>query len=145
MIVPLLALVVSSTGCVALYERKFDITVENKSSRPVTLWLVKEGGVSRPSWRSPEEIALMAELPKDEKFGAVIVDPNKVGENQIEGKFESNSFGVLRIYDGELDMNQILARSPGVLRKDMTLFPGKNHFVIADAPILKVEQLEPKP
>lgn len=128
-------------GCAT--ERKFDITVENKSKRPVTLWLVKEGGSAQADWRSPEDIALMTEWNKGERIGGVVVPPNKIGENSISGKFESNSAAVLRIYDGQLDMAHILAVQAGILRIDLMLSPGKNHFIIADAPSLTVEQVEP--
>lgn len=131
------------TGCAV--ERKFDITVENRSSRPVTLWLVKQGGSAQASWRSPEEIAMMTEWKEGERIGGVVVPPNKVGENVASGKFESDSVAILRIYDGQLDMARILATHVGILRKDVKLSPGKNRFVIADAPSLRVEQIEPKP
>ena len=123
----------ASVGCATRTET-FDVTVRNESAGPVTLWLTKTGGPEEQGWRSPESIAINF-VVEDEKIGGVIVPPrNTATTGKTKGKFDPDSYAVLRVYRGEMRMSEMLANgtdSPN--RADLILDPGVNRLVVSDA------------
>ena len=123
----------ASVGCATRTET-FDVTVRNESAGPVTIWLTKTGGPEEEGWRSPESIAINF-VVEDEQIGGVIVPPrNTATTGKTKGKFERDSYAVLRVYRGEMKMSEMLANgkdSPN--RADLILDPGVNRLVVTDA------------
>jgi hypothetical protein len=132
----LLAVVVftcfASIGCATRTET-FDVTVRNESAGPVTIWLTKTGGPEEEGWRSPESIAINF-VVEDEKLGGVIVPPrNTATTGKTKGKFDRDSYAVLRVYRGEMKMSEMLANgkdSPN--RADLILQPGQTRVGVTD-------------
>jgi hypothetical protein len=112
---------------------KFDVSVRNETTGPLTLALTKDGPPFERLWAGPEDLAI--ESPRaDEQHGFVVLPPGKDADVSIEGKFDSQTRGYLRVYRGDLaisDMNAIGKSSPN--RLDLMLTPGPNRFVIVDA------------
>ena len=56
------------------------------------------------------------------------------------GRFASETHAVLRVYEGQLGINDILATQPGAGRIDLTLQPGRSEFVVkSDNHVLDVQ------
>ena len=118
------------TGCART--EKFDLTVRNSTTSPITLALTKDGPPFEPLWASPEDLAIQSP-GADEKHGYVVLPPGKEGDVSVQGKFDNGTRGYLRVYRGDLqvsEMNAIRSDSPN--RLDLRLSPGRNVFVIVD-------------
>ena len=124
---------VTCGGCTNAQTRTYQIKVENRSSKPVTVWLTKDGPPWEEGWKSPEDLAI--ESPKaDEPIGGVVVPP---GESRVtrdvKGKILPDVDAVLRVYLGQLTFNELLAVSRGSIdRKEVKLQPGPNIVVVTD-------------
>lgn len=129
LILPILLTIVA--GCART--DKFDISVRNETSNALTLALTKDGPPFEQLWAGPEDLAI--ESPHaEEEHGFVVLPPGKDADVSLEGKFDAQTRGYLRVYRGDLlisDMNAIGKSSPN--RLDLLLTPGPNHFVIIDA------------
>ena len=129
-VVALLGLLV--IGCAKT--QTYDISVKNDTSRPITLWLTKEGG-GKPmkGWRSPEDLAINT-LADDEKVAGVIVEAGKTAlSGRVQGTFEPGTYASLRIYRGEQKFTGLLAISPGSPNRiDYPISPGKTDRVVTD-------------
>jgi hypothetical protein len=125
-------LLLASVGCATRTET-FDVTVRNESAGPITVWLTKTGGPEEEGWRSPESIAINF-VVEDEKLGGVIVPPrNTARTGKTKGKFDPDSYAVLRVYRGEMKMSEMLANgkdSPN--RADLILRPGRTRVGVSD-------------
>ncbi|HWP40901.1 MAG TPA: hypothetical protein VNL70_08240 [Tepidisphaeraceae bacterium] len=115
-------------------KRTYDVTVENRSARTITIWLTKNGPAWEQGWKSPEDLAI--ESPRaDEPIGGVVVPAGKTASTgQRTGRFVGDTDAILRIYLGQHTFNELLAISrnhPG--RMDVTLKPGTNWIIITDA------------
>lgn len=121
-----------SVGCATRTET-FDVSVRNESAGPITIWLTKTGGPEENGWRTPESIAINF-IVEDEKIGGVIVPANNTASTgKTKGKFDRDSYAVLRVYRGEMKMSELLANgtdSPN--RADLILDPGLNRLVVTD-------------
>jgi hypothetical protein len=127
----LLTLLMIVAGCSRT--DKFDVSVKNETTSPLTLALTKDGPPFEQLWAAPEDLAI-ASPRADEQHGFVVLPPGKEADVSVEGKFEAQTRGYLRVYRGDLpisDMNAIGKASPN--RLDLLLTPGPNHFVIVDA------------
>ena len=119
------------TGCART--EKFDLTVRNSTTSPITLALTKDGPPYEPLWASPEDLAIQSPNA-EEKHGYVVLPPGKEGDVSVQGKFDKGTRGFLRVYRGDLqvsEMNAIHSSSPN--RLDIPLPPGRSVFVIVDA------------
>src|SRR5947209_589881 len=96
-------------GCTSYEKRVYDISVHNESNQPITLWLTKNGPAYESGWKSPEDQAL--EMPRNQHgISGVIVPPGKTAfTGPHRGKFAYNTSAYLRVYLGELSINEILA------------------------------------
>jgi len=84
-----------ATGCSTTAH--FDITVTNRLSEPVTVWLTKLQGPYEDGWEPPEQVAL--ESPQQqEHLGGVVVPPGQSGKTVMSAQFEQGNFAVLRVY-----------------------------------------------
>ncbi len=130
----LLPLLVASVGCMT-EKRSYQVTVENKLSRPVTVWLVKEYGPMEDGWLSPEQIATLANPPADDHLPAVVLPPGRHADRgPINGSFDPvHGRAYLRVYSGTPTLTEMLAIGKGSLsRMDLLLQPGANAFEIDD-------------
>lgn len=129
-------LMLVAIGCSDVQTRQYQIVVENHSSKPVTVWLTKNGEMYEDKWKAPEDFAIESPKAKDPVPG-VVVPPQKTGEIPlIAGKFRPDTDAILRVYPGQLTFNEILAanRDNGG-RQDLVLQPGKNEIIITDTGI----------
>ena len=60
-------------GCSNVETRSYDITLKNDSTKPVIVWLTKNGPAYEKGWKSPEDYAI--EQPGDVDVNEMIVRP----------------------------------------------------------------------
>jgi hypothetical protein len=128
---PLLLLLV--VGCESIETRSYDVSLKNDSSKPVTIWLTKNGPKFEEGWKSPEDLAI--ESPKmNEKIAGVVVQPGKTASTgNVTGHFVPHVDAVLRVYLGQKDFNELLATNRESLdRTDVVLKPGVNRILVKD-------------
>lgn len=123
-----LSLLCLTVGCAST--RTYDVAVKNQTDDWLTIGLVKEGGPMQPDWESPESA-----VSNDRKPSAVMwehVPPGKTADTgPIKGRFFRRSQAVLRIYEGKLGLEGMMAISrdqPN--RVDVPLHAGLNRFEI---------------
>lgn len=128
-----LLLLVGVVGCNDIQQRSYDVTVKNDSSRPVTIWLTKNGPAWEEGWKSPEDIA--NESPKVvDRISGVIVPAGKTAyTGKVNGLFAPSTDAILRVYLGERKFLELLATSPGGPgRIDTVLHPDVNVLHVTD-------------
>jgi hypothetical protein len=128
--VPILA---AATGCIT-HNATYKLSVENKLTKPVTLWLVKDDGPEQPGWLTPEQVAETSPST-DDQLPDVVVNPNETARiGPLTGSFYGGSpRASLRIYGGTPTLTQMLAMGRGGLtRLDYVLQPGVNDIVIQE-------------
>jgi hypothetical protein len=129
-----LLLLCFAIGCASNVEtRQYQVTVQNDSSKPVTVWLTKNGEMYEDTWKAPEDYAIESPHAKDPVTG-VVVPPHKTADTSVmTGKFRPETDAILRVYPGQLTFNEILAsnRDNGG-RQDLVLQPGHNDVIITD-------------
>jgi hypothetical protein len=128
----LVVVAVLVAGCGA-QTRTYDVSVENRTDRTVTLWLTKDGPPEEEGWRSPEELAARARREKI-KYDMATVDPGKTADTgAMKGKFASGTHAVLRVYEGNPDLAALMSESRESRdRVDYLLTPGKNRLAVVD-------------
>jgi hypothetical protein len=126
-----LASLVLLDGCQSYEKRTYDVSVKNAGAGPITVWLTKDGEPYEYGWLSPEDVVI--ESPKEPKkeISGVVIPPGKTAETgQRLGRFKKETHAILRIYDGQLGIDKILATHPGPSRVDLILQPGRSAFVV---------------
>jgi hypothetical protein len=122
----------SAAGCSTT--QSYDLAVRNETSRPLTIWLTKDGPEDEPAWRSPEDMAIDQPGGQGGPIPGVVIAAGKTAHTKIDGKFASNTRAILRFYRGQLHLNEILAISRGSPdRLDIYLPPGPSHIIVRDA------------
>lgn len=123
-----LSLLCVMVGCAST--RTYDVAVKNQTDDWLTIGLVKDGGPFQPDWESPESA-----LSNDRKPSAVMwehVPPGKTADTgEIKGRFFRDSQAILRVYEGKLGLEGMMAISrdqPN--RVDLALHPGLNRLEI---------------
>jgi hypothetical protein len=111
------------------------VSVRNRTAAPITVGVVKQGGLFDPAWPTPEEVAMRRSRlgrPSETAWDHIVVPPGKRGITQpMSGKFEPDANAVLRVYAGDLELSQVLAHSrQSPHRVDVVLPPGYSAFVI---------------
>lgn len=134
-----IAVLIGMAGCQQSRSASISVSLHNDSAQPVTAWLTKTGERSA-EWLAPEDLAL---VPKPEMINGVVIPPGKTGEmGPVAGKFEPDSFAVLRVYVGQLDFDHLLATGPdSPLRFDVTLDNGMNRLQVKNSAKLEVIEL----
>ncbi|HEY2588599.1 MAG TPA: hypothetical protein VGI81_22850 [Tepidisphaeraceae bacterium] len=135
---PLLCLLV---GCA--HTRTYEVTLKNHADDWLTIGLVKEGGPAQPDWQAPEVAVSNEQTPSAMMWEHV--PPGKAADTgQIKGKFFSGSQAILRVYEGKLGLEGMMAISRGQPnRADIELHPGANRFTVTrDGDRLIVERDE---
>jgi hypothetical protein len=120
----ILLLALSAMGCSS--GQTYDVTVTNKLSDPITVWMTKEKLAPRteaePGWASPEELAVGT--TETEHVGGVAIEPGDTGHTTLTGHIDHDDVAVLRVYRAS-DLNMILTLHRGnPQRIDIPLDPG---------------------
>jgi hypothetical protein len=140
-----LALIFAAVGCSDVQTRQYQVTVQNDSSKPVTVWLTKNGEMYEGHWKAPEDYAIESPHAKDPISGVVVPAHKTADTGVISGKFRPDTDAILRVYPGQLTFNEILAASKkNGGRQDVVLQPGSNQIVITDTGIDQHNSLLPK-
>lgn len=123
-----IALLLLTTGCQSYQTRTYDVTVNNNSPEPVTIWLTKAGEPYEPGWLAPEDLAIESPQGRENVIGGVVLAPGKTASTgQRTGKFARDTDAILRVYEGQLQFIDILAvNRDSPLRQDVALPPGKS-------------------
>lgn len=113
----------------------YDVAVRNNTQAPLTVWLTKRGDAPlEGQWLSPEQLAIRGHA-KGEEIPGIVVQPGQARGAQIKGKFNGNSSAMLRVYRGQLTLDELLATHEvdAMTRLDVALTPGLNHLIVKDA------------
>lgn len=111
----------------------FQLSILNKTGRPVTVGVIKEGEPYEPNLASPEQLAIETRLEALPPWGHVIPPGKTLDSPPITGAFAHGAAAVLRIYLGEFSNAQLLAISnPSPDRAEVLLFPGLNQIIIKE-------------
>lgn len=119
-------------GCSSNKDKKtYQVIVDNRSDRPVTVWLTTNKPVKEYEWVSPEELAIVNPDEQDPD-NKVVIPAGKVGSTgTVPAKFKDNIDAVLRVYVGERSFDEVLAMSKGnPNRIDLRLQPGVNELTV---------------
>jgi hypothetical protein len=129
-----------AVGCSS--SQTFDVTVTDKTSDPITVWMTKEklvaGGMAESGWAPPEQLAVGT---TGDHVGGVAIEPGDTGHTTLKGHIDADDVAVLRVYKAS-DLNMILTLHRGSPdRLDIPLDPGttdldivKEKGQIADVP-----------
>lgn len=111
-------------GC-GTFTETYQISVKNDTTRPVVVWLTKDGPPPEPNWLSPEQLAATTHAG-EERLAGVLLPPGKTATvGPVKGTFQKGTHAVLRVYEGSPKFNEILAISPGNPRRvNRRLDPG---------------------
>ncbi|MCC6240209.1 MAG: hypothetical protein IT448_07935 [Phycisphaerales bacterium] len=116
-------------GCT--YSGQFTVGVVNKTDQPLSVGLVKNGPPLQPDWASPLDISLSQPNLTQQKWGTLVPPGQAVVIGPQPGEFSKNVVAVLRVYRGDLPVDDLLAISPGSRdRLDIPLDNGSSGFII---------------
>jgi len=119
-------------GC-ASDKQVYQVVLDNRSDRPVTVWLTQSYEARDPQWMSPETMAIHSPRLHDSP-NRVVVPPGKTAStSELKAKLASDTDAVLRIYIGERSFDELLAMSrDNPNRFDIVLKPGRNELVLRE-------------
>jgi hypothetical protein len=130
---PALASLAFAAGCAMTESRTYDVTVRNRASTPVTIWLTKDGPPSEYGWLTPEQMT-QAKHADEHQLPYVTLRPGEsVRTGPRTGAFDRGVSAVLRVYVGERTLDDVLAvnrTSPN--RTEVRLHPGESDLTISD-------------
>src|SRR5688500_2196999 len=130
---PALLLPALPAACSSYRTEKFDISVRNATTQPVTISLAKDGPPFEDAWASPEDVAIQSMRYAEDPGGRLVPPGRTAYVNNLSGKFDRNTRAFLRIYAGKVLLSEALARSPGSPgRVDVQLAPGRNDIRVYD-------------
>jgi len=125
-------LVLITVGCSSSGE--FTVGVVNKTHRPLSVGLVKNGPPMEPAWASPMEIDMANPKLLGRKWGTLVPPGEAVVIGPQKGKFKSGVVAILRVYAGDLPVEDLMAISPGNRERiDLPLDNGATGVVIRDS------------
>lgn len=137
-----LALLLTAVGCSSTTKTNFTISLNNAGREPVTVWLAKSGGPDENEWLPPEAF-VDSRAANIGTVKGIVIPPGKTGSiGPITGRFEPDAFAVLRVYAGELTLDQIMATPAGKLRVDVPLQEGANNLRVAPLLPLHVDHID---
>jgi hypothetical protein len=121
-----------AVGCSS--SQTFDVTVTDKLSDPITVWMTKEklvaGNEAESGWASPEEMAVGTTAT--EHVGGVAIEPGDTGHTTLKGHIDKDDVAVLRVYEAS-DLNMILTLHRGSAKRlDIPLDPGTTDIDIVN-------------
>jgi hypothetical protein len=131
-------LIACGVGCES--SRSYTVAVANRTDAAVTVVLTKDGGPFEPAWASPEDVAIAGGKEVD----AGVIPAGKTGAVERTGKFAGDSRAVLRVYRGQISLDQMLATQRGPLRVDVPVPPGESRWMVVEEAELDVRPLPAK-
>jgi hypothetical protein len=134
-----------SAGCHSWETRSYEVSVRNAGPEPITVWLTKDGAPFEPGWYSPEDMIIESPKVPKKPLSGVVIAPGKTGDTgKRSGRFAKETHAILRVYEGQLGINELLATHPGPARVDLELKPGASAFIVKSAGhVLDVEPKRP--
>jgi len=109
----------------------FELSVTNKTDRPLTIGVVKDGPPYEVDLASPGELAVDTRLDTLPPWGHLIPPGRTIDSGKVTGTFPSGTRAYLRVYSGEHSNAELIAiGEPSYDRIDVLLFPGRNDFII---------------
>lgn len=132
-----------SVGCATDHKYSFAVSLKNESHEPVTVWLTKNGPPEEPEWLSPEALS-NSRAASIGAINGVVIPPGKTAEMPpLAGRFAPDTLAILRVYAGQLTLDQMLATPPdGKLRVDVPLREGMNHLAVSPTLPLRVDEVD---
>jgi hypothetical protein len=117
-----------AVGCAS--PQTFDVTVTNRTSDPISVWMTKEkpvrGDNYERGWMPPEVLA----VGNTEKMGGAAVSPGSTAHTVLKGTIARDDVAVLRVYRA-VELDAILSLSRGNPdRLDLPLNPGRTDIDI---------------
>lgn len=106
----LLGFMLSGIGCTA--RGNFDVVVRNDTTEPLSAGFIKAGGPMDPKWTTPAEITILSPQLTDRHWGT-LVPAGKAVRIAASSSFSPGSAAFIRIYAGDLLVNELVAISPG--------------------------------
>jgi hypothetical protein len=121
-----------TVGCAET--RTFQVAVRNETSRPLTVGLAKEGGKFEPQWQTPEQAAAHTSADDERGWDSVVVPPGETrSAGPVKGDFSGMALATLRVYEGDLQLSDMLAMSRGTGgRLDVPLDEGRNAVIVRE-------------
>jgi hypothetical protein len=119
-----LLLALAAFGCQS--QQTFDVTVTNRLSDPITVWMTKAKPVTdgryEDGWVPPEVAAIGT--TGTQHIGGVVVEPGDTAHTLLKGTIEPDDVAVLRVYRAT-DLDVMLTKHEGDPdRLDLPLGPG---------------------
>jgi hypothetical protein len=113
-----------AVGCAP--QQTFDVTVTNKLSDPITVWMTKEKPPKdnnyEDGWMPPEFIAIGTTA--SQHLGGVAIELGETAHTALKGTIASDDVAILRVYRAT-DLNMMLTMHYGdPNRLDIPLGPG---------------------
>ena len=109
----------------------FDVTIMNKTDRPVTVGLVKDGPPYEREWAGPEKLAIESPLESLPPWGHVIPPGRMMDSSPVTGAFPQGALAYLRVYAGERSNAELLAVGPDSPdRAELLLYPGHSEIIV---------------
>ena len=120
-------LVLTVVGCNST-TKSYSVMVKNESTRPVTLWLTKDGPPAEEGWLTPEQIV---KARRDLKYDLAFVPPGRTGiTDKTSGQFPQGTHAVLRVYEGQKEVFDLA--EAGASHWDYPLEPGTNRLRVVE-------------
>ena len=119
----------SFVGCAP--KATYDLSITNRTDRPVTVGLVKDGPPPEPAWAAIEDQALETRLSALRPWGYVIPPGRTIDSPPTSGTFPAGTAPYLRVYAGRRSNSELLAisgSSPD--RAELLLLPGHSDVVV---------------
>lgn len=142
---PIACLAVMVLGCTNTKTGTFEVEVINRTASPLSVGLVKNGPPAEKNWDSPEMIAFAAPGLTNKHWGMLVgpSETRRIGPQS--GVFEKGSAPFLRIYRGDLTINQLLAiNRQSTDRTSVPLLIGKSFVTVTEeSGRLKAEYVRP--
>ena len=129
-----ICLILLLSGCHSWETQTYEVSVRNAGPEPVTVWLTKDGEPFEPGWYSPEDMIIESPKAPKKPPSGVVIAPGKTGDTgKRSGRFAKETHAILRVYEGQLSINDLLATHPGPARVDLELKPGASTFIVKSA------------
>lgn len=130
-------------GCAP--SRTFDVTIINKTSKPLTVGIIKEGPPQEAQFATVEQQVLNSNSGTAPPWGYIIPAGRTADSPAVTGAFPGGTLAFLRVYRGEFTNSELMAIGySSSERIDVLLYPGHNEVVIRENGIrLEAQRLKP--
>lgn len=125
------AVLAAWAGACSAPKYTFQVEIMNIGATPLSADFVKVDGPAVDGFTGPEHVAIYAPDLSQKRWGTLIGPGQTKTIGPKRGKFEPGSHAVLRVYAGDLPIDQLITfgrKDPG--RLDIYLVPGRSGYVI---------------